>query len=489
MRLRTCGLALTGAVLGSSSAAPAQLPPNNFRLLAHIDRFPGANQPNNNYAGCWGFVGNNGKEYAVVGARQGTLIYDCSIPTAPVERAMIAGPGATSTPYFWREAQSYGNYVYMSSEHGAMQVINVTNPDAPTLAGTFGVRSHSLSVDPGTGMLWANGGSNPGGGTRAYNLLASPTLPPVVATYSAAYVHDCLPLRGYNYLAQINAGTMRILDISALPALPILSTTTTINAFTHNVWVTDDDRIAVTCDETLNPPGSLTIYDVSNKSAPILRSTWSSPNLAVVHNVFIKSQVAVFSSYSDGGWAIDISNPASPQPIGQFDTTALTGTGYYGCWGAYPFQPSGQIYLSDMQSGFWIVEPTCGVPKFYGQSTAGTGGLRPTIDYTGGFARVNNPTFAITGSKMLPSTAAILALGFGRGATNVLGIEFAISLSSPLFLLTTTTTATGTASTTIGIPNDVSLAGGGLNCQWLVLDNGAPQGLAASGGFEVAVCR
>jgi len=90
---------------------------------------------------------------------------------------------------------------------------------------------------------------------------------------------------------------------------------------------------------------------------------------------------------------------------------------------------------------------------------------------------------------------AILALGFGRGSTPVLGIDFAISLASPLFLFTTATSGAagapgaGTASLTLGIPNDPLLAGGQLNGQWIVLDSAAPQGLSASQGFEVGICR
>ena len=50
----------------------------NCNLRAHVDKFPGAIVPANNYAGVWGLVANDSKEYAAVPARSGTIFYDCS---------------------------------------------------------------------------------------------------------------------------------------------------------------------------------------------------------------------------------------------------------------------------------------------------------------------------------------------------------------------------------------------------------------------------
>jgi choice-of-anchor B domain-containing protein len=473
----------------SISLLPAQ---TNCRLLAHVDKHPGAIAPRNNYAGMWGIVGNDGKEYAIVPARPGTIIYDASDPRNPREVIEIPGPSGGGT-YFWREANSLGGeWIYTSSEHGPLQAINMTNPAVPSLAGTFGPTAHTVSVDVAARRLWASG-YNGFGGSEVYDVGANRSNPPRIGGFASPYVHDCLPVNGFGYFAMIFNGLFQIRDIRNPAATILVSSTTTPGAFTHNVWINDDETLAVTADENMG--GCLTVYDITNKAAPVQRSTWCSPNGATVHNVFIRGSVAFFSSYTDGFWAIDLSDPATPRPICRFDTNALGGSGYEGCWGCYPFQPSGVIYLSDMQNGLWIVEPTCGVPLLYGQGNAGRGGFVPTIDYAGGFAKVGNSTFKVAGKKMRGGTTAVLLFGFGQANLPVFGFNLLVDVGGPHIVLVSPTGGTvggggtGSATFNLGIPGDPSVAGTTTYSQFVVVDADAPGGIfAASRGMRLTVC-
>jgi choice-of-anchor B domain-containing protein len=488
MQRTLCSLALGCAV---AAALHAQTPPMNVRLLSQVNPVPGAGPNTNNYAGIWGMV-VAGREIAILPARTGTYIYDCTDPRNPVQTGFFAGPGSSSQPYFWREATGWRNHAYIGSEHGSCQVIDVSNPAAPALIRTIGTMFHTVSVDQGAGLLYGNGGG--ARGCRIYDLNVSATNPPQINAWTSPYVHDCLPIRGFAYLAQINSGTFRIINVTDPRNVVTLSSTPTPSGGTHNVWVSDDDQIAVTADEIGTPPYCLTVFDISNKAAPAQLATWCSPFNATVHNVFIKGRVAHFSCYTDGYWAVDISNPASPTPIAHFDTTALSGSNYQGCWGCYPFQPSGVIYLSDMQNGFYIVEPTCGVPLHYGQGVAGTGGIVPTIDYDGGFARVGNSTFAIEGQNLRGGTSTALLLATGRGMFPILGVTV---LVDPLMIVTSPTFGTtgtpgapgaGTLSAALGIPGDPTLAGTTWNAQIIAIDPSGPAGLASTRGFEFTIC-
>jgi choice-of-anchor B domain-containing protein len=454
----------------------------NCRLLATRNPIPGGTPGNNNYAGMWGLL-SAGRELAILPARSGTYVYDCTNPSNPVLLGSINGPSGGGGIY-WRESTNFGNYVYSGSEHGATQVIDVSGA-TPALLGTIGSNSHTVSVDAAARRLWVNGGA--GNGCRIYDLAVSATNPPQVAQYTQEYVHDCFPANGFAYLAQIFAGNVRILNTANFPTLTTVSTTLTPGQFTHNAWTNKAATVMVTADE--NSGGCLTVYDITNKATPIQLATWCSPAGATVHNVFLKGKVCHMSAYTAGYYAVDLSEPANPRLIASYDTSALTGSGYDGCWGCYPLQASGAIYLADMQTGFFVVEPTCGVPVDYGTGTAGTGGKVPALDYGGGFAQVGRSTFKLECTDMAPNAPLALIIGSAAATTPVLGITLNVDLASPYVQVVAGANAQGRLDVPLAIPNLVSVASSTLYVQVVTADAAGPRGLAASKGFRFTICR
>ena len=44
--------------------------------------------------------------------------------------------------------------------------------------------------------------------------------------------------------------------------------------------------------------------------------------------------------------------------VGTFDTSPnFSGDGFYGCWGVYPWLPSGLIIASDIEDGLYVLQP------------------------------------------------------------------------------------------------------------------------------------
>ena len=484
---------LAPLALGASLAAQ----PLNCRMLAHVDKFPGAINPYHNYTGCWGMVCSNGREYALVAARTGTIIYDCQNPQAPVEVAFVPGPAPTTGLFFWREIRELGGYVYVSSEYGPVQVIDMRAPGTPVLVGTFGSTAHALALDVQRKHLWVIGGS--GYGAVIHDLNVSPTNPPAKWAYppqiAPTYVHDAFVQGGWAYLSTPYEGKLRIVDVTNLNAMSLASATATPGAFTHSAWADEENKICVVTDE--NHGGCLSVYDVTNKAAPVLLSTWCSPTApaATLHYQYLVDKVVHVASYADGYWAIDISVPTSPKAIAHFDTNPLTLSDYVGAWGCYPMQPSGVVYISDMQTGFWIVEPTCGVPRLYGKGTPGKGGFVPRIEHGGGIPQVNNAAFAMLGRTMRGGAPAALLLGMGAATLPVVGIDLAIDLNKPFIVLPVTANGQvgvagdGRTSQPLPLANQPSLANAPVYAQWLVADPDAPGGiLSASRGFLVTIC-
>jgi choice-of-anchor B domain-containing protein len=470
------------AAVAATLAAALSAQGFNCRLLSNVNPLTGATASRNNYAGMWGMV-VNGRELAILPARSGTYVYDCTNPSSPVLLGSVPGT-APSTSTYWRESTGFGNYAYSCSEHQNVQAIDVS-VTPPVLAMTFGGRGHSIQVDASTRRLWVNGGAI--NGARIYDLAASATNPPLLTSYTSAYVHDSYPYNGYCYLAQISAGNLRILDTSAFPTLTVVSTTTTPGAATHNAWTNKDATLMVTTDETTG--GCLTFYDITNKATPIQLSTWCAPGNAIVHNAFIRGKVVHMSSYTAGYHAVDISEPANPRLIASYDTNALrSGTGYTGCWGCYPLQPSGAVYLADMEFGLFVVEPTCGVPSTYGTGTAGTAGKTPEVDYAGGFAQVGRSTFQLECSEMASNAPLVLLVATGAASLPIFGINLNVDLSLPHIVVPAGANAQGKLSVNVPMPVNAGAAGASIYAQVITVDAAGPQGLAASKGFRVAIC-
>ena len=478
------GLLLAPVLTAAALTAQGQ----NVQLLAHVDRFPGGTASSNNYAGIYGAV-IQGRELAIVTARTGTLIYDCTTPTNPVEVAFIPGPGPSGGGYFWREAQVRGTYAYLSSEHGPIQVVDLSNPQAPSLVGTFAATAHTIAIDQDSGVLVASGGS--GRGLVLYDLNVNPVSPPQLSRRSTPYVHDCLPYRGYVYAAEMFDGTFGIVDVRNPRAPVTVSRTATPSGFPHNVAVDEDETIAIVTEERRGD--CLAVYDITNKAAPRLLTRWCSPNGATVHNVFLTGKVAHLACYADGYWTLDFSDPSNPRTIGQYDTSSFANNNYNGCWGAYPFQPSGAVYLSDMQSGFFVVEPTAGVPYLYGNATAGLGGEIPRIDYANGHAQVGNPTFALEATRTAGSVPVAFLLGSAASSTPFSGIELLVDPQGILGAFQAMASGAagvagaGIATLPLPLPNTPGLAGLTVYAQAVPIDAAAVSGLAATRGFRVTI--
>ncbi len=351
------------------------------------------------YAGSWGYAAA-GREYALVGERDGTMFVDITNPASPVEVGFIPGPNSS-----WREVKTRGTYAYIVSEGtgtgAGLQIVNLaTLPASVSLARTYTTAfatAHTLWIDE-EGYLYAAGARTATGTSVGMRILslANPTFPALVGTYSLRYVHDIYVRNRVGYAAEINDGLVTILDLSNRSAPVVLSSIPSPLQVTHNTWLSDDARHLAVSDETAG--GFLTIYDVGNLAAPFEVSRFRGPNVlapqALIHNVRILGNLAIASWYTEGFRIIDISDPTLPVEVGFLDTYPGPSGGSAGDWDVYPFFPSGRIIASDIDGGLFVA-------SFTGQYGILTGTVRDAVT----LLPIAGATVAVSGGAPLPSGA------------------------------------------------------------------------------------
>lgn len=319
------------------------------------------------YNDIWGFVGKDGLEYAILGTTTGTAIYSLKDPKNPRRDTFI--PGNTS---IWRDMKSFKNHVYVTADQGNQGVLIINMSQAPNnITFKYSRLPAPTSVNPGNvgnchnlwidekGFMYLSGCSPQSGGVLIYDLNVNPDEPIFVGASDAVYSHDNYVRNDTLYSAEIYAGNFSIYNIKDKKNIVKLASQPTSTRFTHNVWLSDDHKYLFTTDE--KPQGKVDAYSIANPSDIKLLHSFRPPVLlnqnSLPHNThFIKNGKGSFivtSWYDEGVSIADVSDPSNMVEIGIGRTTK----GGNGCWGAYPFLPSGLILASDMDNGLFIYEP------------------------------------------------------------------------------------------------------------------------------------
>jgi hypothetical protein len=169
------------------------------------------------------------------------------------------------------------------------------------------------------------------------------------------YVHDGFERNDTLYLWHIFDGFFSLVDVSDKSNPVLLGTQTTSSLFTHNVWPSTSGQYAFTTDEVSG--AFIDVYDISDPNNMVLvEKIQHSPGIGVIpHNVHVVGDYLVTSYYSDGVVIHDATNPKNLVKVGQFDTYPTQTTGFNGCWGVYPFYPSGNMVAADITEGLFIL--------------------------------------------------------------------------------------------------------------------------------------
>ena len=201
-------------------------------------------------------VGN----YAYVAdGNSGLQIIDISNPNAPV----LAGSYDTSGAA--RGVQVVGNYAYVADGNSGLQIINISNPITPVLAGSYDTRGYASRVQVAGNYAYVAGGNS---GLQIINI-SNPITPVLAGSYDTrGYASEVEVVGNYAYVADGNSG-LQIIDISN-PNAPVLAGSS-YNTIGYAEGVQVVGNYAYVADLS----SGLKIINISNPSVPVLASSYN----------------------------------------------------------------------------------------------------------------------------------------------------------------------------------------------------------------------
>lgn len=353
-------------------------PCNGIDLISHLDLNDlDANAGNDS----WGWTDPmDGKEYALVGLSNGTAFIDISTPTSPVYLGKL--PTHTSSS-IWRDIKVYDNYAFVVSEasfHG-MQVFdltrlrNVSNPPETFSEDAhyddFG-NAHNIVINPTQPYAYAVGTSTFGGGPHVVDI-SDPLNPTFSGGYSADfYSHDAQVItyngpdpdyQGEEIYIGSNEDEVVILKVTDKNNITNISTISYTNiGYTHQAWLTEDETYLILGDELdeLNFGfNTRTIFfDLTDLDNPSVHMEYVGDTPSIDHNGYTKNGLYYLAGYTSGLRVLDVTDTANQNvnEVAFFDTYPQNDSpGFSGVWNVYPYFDSGNLVLSDTETGFYLV--------------------------------------------------------------------------------------------------------------------------------------
>jgi hypothetical protein len=360
---------------------------------------------------------------AVQGSYQcrGAFIYDLTNPDVPV-LASWYNPAPNQA---FLEAIVIGNRGYFgsggptpsgtASTGEGVHIVDLTNPYSPILLGKVnstkgngfnGIHEMVVFDQGGQRYLIENFNSFSTKVIKIINI-TDPVNPLLVREFNpteSTWVH-AIHVRGNRMFTSgwgnsVTRGRTEIYDISNLATqAPTLlgfvedpSANPAAGNNMHSSWTSEDGNYLYSARETSDGAGDLRVYDIHNSAQPLLVNSLTMQGLGIdavtPHNPVVMGNYLYVSWYQAGVQVFDISNPASPTRVGQYDTFPATfarsadkkrallseepwdmvcgslrlqnelPTTFDGAWAVYPFIGQNKILVGDLSTGLYVLDAT-----------------------------------------------------------------------------------------------------------------------------------
>lgn len=387
--LPTFGLEAQGAadcVDGMAGIFPCQ----NVDLAAFV---PMAELGGVNGSDIWGWEDPlTGREYAIMTTGEGTAFVDVTTPTAP-EVVGTLPTQSVDDRLLWRDVKVYENHAFIVSEiltHG-MQVFDLTRlrnqlvtPVVFTADAVYdGIgNAHNISINEETGFAYAVGSRTCNAGLHMIDI-STPTSPTFAGCADAdGYVHDveCVIYQGWDgrfkgneICFASNEDTVTIYDVTDKSNPVILSRTPYPSfAYTHQGSLTPDQRwflFGDELDEFNGNVGNTTTYMMQLKKLdqPATVVPFTHTTKTIDHNLYIHGSYVFQANYVEGLQIFSYDRKS-------LESGDLTREAYFdvvpgvdeavfgGSWSNFRFG-SGTTVVSTIESGLFVLLPDLEEPK------------------------------------------------------------------------------------------------------------------------------
>ncbi len=234
---------------------------------------------------------------------------------------------------------------------------------------------HNIAIDEQSGFAYLvganSGGTTCGGGLHMVDIHtpATPTFAgcfadPATGRASTGYTHDveCViyhgpdaTYSGHEICLGSNETALSIADVTDKANPVALSSASYPGvAYTHQGWLTEDQRYFLTNDELDELSGTAgggtrtLIWDVSDLGDPLLVGEYHGPTSATDHNNYVYGTRMSASNYQFGVRVLNVADPVHPTQLGFFDTAPELPNvaGFGGSWSNYPYFASGILVVT-----------------------------------------------------------------------------------------------------------------------------------------------
>lgn len=337
---------------------------------------------------------------------RGAFIYDVSNPDAPV----LAGWYNPGNNQQFLEAIIIGTRGYFGSGNGGgVHIVDLSNPASPQLLGVVNSANGNGINSIHEMVVWGNfliENANTFGNKiiKVINISdpAAPVFVRDITPTDPLWVH-AMHIRGNRMFtsgwgSSTQRGRTEIYDITNIGTqAPTLlgfiedpSLNVTAGNSMHSSWTSEDGKYLYSARETNTGTGDLRVYNITNPAVPLLVNSITMADLGLnavtPHNPVVMGNYLYVSWYQAGVQVFDISNPADPQRVGQYDTfqTAFAPTEeeknalaraepwdmicssefrqnalpttYDGNWAVYPFLGADKVLAGDLTNGLLVLD-------------------------------------------------------------------------------------------------------------------------------------